>query len=162
MIYGIAAAHAANGLSASDAYAESEDSVGANVLDLGEVEAVFVAEGEMGEKVFESVDAAFGKEFGTLRADTFDHLDVGLQAVGHRDVYIISVVEASVEGKAKRRFVTESRRRGVERKQEKEKPRKRCYTENTERRTRGARRIRGVSGGGAGRGSFRCGHILRR
>ena len=92
MIDGIAAAHAANGLSAGDAYAEGENVVGADVLDLREVDAVFVAEREIGEEIFEGVDAAFGEEFGTLRAYTFDHLDVGLQAIGHRDVYIIFVV----------------------------------------------------------------------
>jgi hypothetical protein len=35
------------------------------------------------------VNAAFGEEFGALRADSIDHLDVGLEAIGHKHVYII-------------------------------------------------------------------------
>jgi hypothetical protein len=105
-------------LSTGDTHAESKDIVGADVLNLGEVDAVFVAEREIGEEIFEGVDAAFGEEFGALRADSLDHLDAGLQAFGHRDVYIIFVVGVFVEGKSKRRRIrktvnaeTEGRRR---------------------------------------------------
>jgi hypothetical protein len=37
------------------------------------------------------VDAALGEEFGALRAYTFDHANVSLQAVGHRGVIAKSV-----------------------------------------------------------------------
>jgi L-asparaginase II len=33
------------------------------------------------------VDAALGEEFGALRAYTFDHANVSLQAVGHKGSY---------------------------------------------------------------------------
>jgi hypothetical protein len=78
MIDGIASTHAANGLAAGDADAQSENIVGTNIFDLREVETVFVAKRKVTEKVFESVNATFGKELGALRAYTFDHLDVGL------------------------------------------------------------------------------------
>jgi hypothetical protein len=45
MIDGVTAAHAANRLTASDADAEGENAVGADVFDLGKLDAVFVAEG---------------------------------------------------------------------------------------------------------------------
>ena len=84
MIDGVASAHAANGLAAGDADAESEDVLGANVLDLRKVDAVFVTERKIGEEIFEGVDAAFGEEFGALRADSLDHLNAGLKRIGHQ------------------------------------------------------------------------------
>jgi len=41
------------------------------------VDAVLVAEGEIAEEVFKSVNAPFGQEFGALRADSFEHLCIG-------------------------------------------------------------------------------------
>jgi hypothetical protein len=55
------------------------------------MKTVFVTKREVAEKAFKRVDATLSEKFGALRAYTFDHLDVGLQAVGHKDVYIISV-----------------------------------------------------------------------
>jgi hypothetical protein len=87
VIDGIASTHAANSLTAGDADTQRENIVGTHVFDLRKVEAVFVAEREVAEKIVESVDAAFGEELGALRAYAFDHLDVGLQAVGHKWSY---------------------------------------------------------------------------
>ena len=47
------------------------------------MDAVFVAEREIAEQVFKGVDGALGEEFGALRADSFEHADIGLQAFGH-------------------------------------------------------------------------------
>src|SRR5258707_782601 len=87
MIDGVATAHTANGMAAGDAYAQSENIVGAHIFDLRKVETVFVAEREVTKEIFECVNAAFGEKLGALRADTFDHLDVGLQAIGHKWSY---------------------------------------------------------------------------
>jgi len=87
MIDGVAATHAANSLSAGDADTQSENIVGANISNLRKVKAVFVAERQVGKEIFESVDATFGEELGALRAYTLDHLDVGLQAIGHKGSY---------------------------------------------------------------------------
>ncbi len=78
MIDGVASTHAADSLTASDADAQREDIVGANIFDLGKVQTVFVAEREIAEEIFEGVDTALGEKLGALRAYTFDHLDVGL------------------------------------------------------------------------------------
>src|SRR5208283_3694823 len=77
MIDGIAAVHAANGLAAHDTGAQSVGAVGLDVLDLGEMDAVFVAEGKIMEQIFKRVDAALGEEFGALRPNAFHHADVG-------------------------------------------------------------------------------------
>jgi hypothetical protein len=41
------------------------------------------------------VDATFGEKLGALRAYTFDHLDVGLQAVGHKGSYSREVARST-------------------------------------------------------------------
>ncbi len=87
MIDGVATPHAANGLSAGDANTQRENIVGANVSNLRKVKAVFVSERQVAKEIFECVDATFCEELGALRAYTFDHLDVGLQAVGHKGCY---------------------------------------------------------------------------
>jgi hypothetical protein len=87
MIDGVAATHAANSLTAGDADAQSENIVGAHIFDLRKVETVFVSERQVAKEIFDCVDATFGKELGALRAYTFDHLDVGLQAIGHKGSY---------------------------------------------------------------------------
>ncbi len=88
MIDGIAAVHAANSLAAHDAGAQGVGAVGLNVLDFGEMDAVFVAEGQIVEQIFEREDAALGEEFGALRPDAFHHADVGLEGDGHRSFFI--------------------------------------------------------------------------
>ena len=87
MINGIAATHAANGLAAGDANSQGENIVGANIFDLRKVQTVFVSKWKITEKVFERVDAAFDEKFGALWTNTFDHLDIGLQAVRHKVSY---------------------------------------------------------------------------
>jgi hypothetical protein len=87
MIDGVATAHTANGLAAGDAYAQSENIVGAHIFDLRKVETVFVSERQVAKEIFECVDATFGEELGALRAYTFDHLDIGVQAIGHKGSY---------------------------------------------------------------------------
>src|SRR5271157_1084710 len=66
VIDGIAAVHAANGLAAHDAGAQGISAVGLNVLDLGEMDAVFIAERQIVEQIFECEDAAFGEQLGAL------------------------------------------------------------------------------------------------
>jgi hypothetical protein len=87
MIDGVAATHAANRLTTGDADAQSENIVGAHIFDLRKVKAVFVSERQVAKEVFECVDATFGEELGALRAYTFDHLDIGVQAMGHKGSY---------------------------------------------------------------------------
>ena len=98
MIDGIAATHAANSLTAGDADFEREEIVGANISNLRKMKAVFVSERQVTKEIFESVDATFGKEFGTLRAYSFDHLDIGLQAIGHKGSYSRDVVASTKIG----------------------------------------------------------------
>jgi hypothetical protein len=81
---GIAAAHGADGLAAHDLDADGVDAVGLDVFDIGEMDAVFVAEGEVIQKVFEGEDAALGEQLGSLRADALDHADFGGESLrGH-------------------------------------------------------------------------------
>jgi hypothetical protein len=87
MIDGVASAHAADSLTAGDADAKRENIVGAHILDLGKVETIFIAKGEVAEEIFESVNSAFGEKLGALRAYTFNHLNVGLQADRHKGCY---------------------------------------------------------------------------
>jgi len=77
VVDGVASAHAAHGGTAGYAHPQSIDITRANILDEGKVNAVFVAEREIAEQVFESVDAALGEELGALRADSFEHTHVG-------------------------------------------------------------------------------------
>src|SRR5713226_5561907 len=84
MIDGVAAAaHAADGLAAHDTRANGVDAVGLDVLDLGKMDAVFVAKRQVAEQVLKRVDAALRKEFGALRADAFDHADFRAEVDGH-------------------------------------------------------------------------------
>src|SRR5260370_13983010 len=81
MIDGVAAAHAANSLAASDADAQREDIVGAHIFDMRKVETIFVTEREISEKIFERVDAAFCEKFGSLMPYPFEHLDIDVPDV---------------------------------------------------------------------------------
>jgi hypothetical protein len=51
------------------------------------MKTVFVSERQIVKEILKSMDAALGQQFGALRADSFDHVDIGLQTVGHRDCY---------------------------------------------------------------------------
>ena len=86
MVDGVASAHGAQGLTAHDAGANGVDTVGLDVLDVREVDAVFVAERQIEKKIVERIDAAFSEEFGTLRPDAFDHANFGGQRKGHQCV----------------------------------------------------------------------------
>jgi hypothetical protein len=92
MIDGVVPTHAANSLTAGDTDAQRENITGANVSNLRKVKAVFVSERQVAKEIFECVDATFCEELGALRAYTFDHLDVGLQAIGHKGSYSRDVV----------------------------------------------------------------------
>src|SRR5215467_9175209 len=72
VVDGVAASHATHGGAAGDTNAQRVDAVGSDVFDLGKMDAVFVSERKVSEQVFQRVDAAFGEEFGALRADAFD------------------------------------------------------------------------------------------
>ena len=84
MIDGVAPAHGADGLAAHNAGANGVDAVGLDVADVREMDAVFVAEGEIVKEIVDRVDAALGDEFGAVGADAFDHADFGGQGEGHR------------------------------------------------------------------------------
>jgi len=84
MIDGVASAHGAHGLATHDASANSVDAVGLDVANVGEVDAIFVAERQIVKKIVDRVDAAFGEKFGAVGADAFDHADFGGQGEGHR------------------------------------------------------------------------------
>ncbi len=86
MVDRVASAHGAQGLAAHDAGANGVDAVGLDVFDIGEMDAVFIAERQVEKKVVQRVDAALGQEFGTLGADAFDHADFGGQGERHRCV----------------------------------------------------------------------------
>ena len=60
------------------------------------MDAIFVTKRQVAEKVFERVNAALGEEFGALRADSFQHAYVGLQAFGHRGFYTIGAEKARI------------------------------------------------------------------
>jgi hypothetical protein len=79
MIDGVASAHGTHGLAAHDAGANGVDAVGLDVADVGEVDAVFVAEGQVMKEIVDGVDATFSEEFGAMRADALDHADFGGQ-----------------------------------------------------------------------------------
>src|SRR5262249_49442557 len=74
VIDGVAAAHGTNGLAAHDSYAQGKNSVWADVLYMGKLDAVFITEGQIGEQIFQSMDAALREQLGALRADALDHL----------------------------------------------------------------------------------------
>jgi hypothetical protein len=52
MIDGVATAHTANRLAAGDTDAQSENIVGAHVFDLRKVQAIFIPERKIAEKIF--------------------------------------------------------------------------------------------------------------
>jgi hypothetical protein len=83
MIDSIAAAHAADGLAAHDFSANGVDTVWLNVFEAGETDAVFVAKWQIGEQIFECMDSALGEEFGSLRANAFDHADFRSESYRH-------------------------------------------------------------------------------
>src|SRR5579863_10038829 len=88
MIDGVVGEFVGNGLAAHDASADGVDAVGLDVFDVGEMDAVFVAEREIREQIFKGIDAALGEEFGTLRADAFDHADFGGEGERHQHFFI--------------------------------------------------------------------------
>ncbi len=88
MVDGVVGEFVGDGLAAHDARADRVDAVGLDVFYVGEMDAVFVAEGEIGEEILEGVDAALGEEFGALRADAFDHANFGGEAESHEHFFI--------------------------------------------------------------------------
>jgi len=97
MVDGVAPAHGAHGLSAHDPGADRVNALRLDILDVGEVDAVFVAEGEIVQEIVEYKDTALGKEFGALRADAFDHADFSGQGEGHRCVIYTIEGEAAAK-----------------------------------------------------------------
>src|SRR5882762_3744605 len=83
VIDGVAAAHAAHRLAAHDARANGIRAVRLNVLHLGEMDAVFIAKGEVAQQILERVDPALREQFGALRAHAFDHAHFGAEIHRH-------------------------------------------------------------------------------
>src|SRR5215813_12667262 len=84
VIDSVAAAHSADGLAAHDGDAQREDSVWPDVLYMGKLDAVFIAKGQIGEQIFQGMDAALGEQLGALGADALDHLHRRLQSACHK------------------------------------------------------------------------------
>ena len=96
VIDGVAAVHAADGLAAHDAGAQGVGGVRLKVFNFGKMDAVFVAEWKVVQQVFESVDAALGQQFRSLRPNPFQHADVCSEADIHRFLlYIIPAVSSA-------------------------------------------------------------------
>jgi len=90
VINSVAAVHTSNRLAAHHASTKRVDAIRLNILDLREMDTVFVAKRKIVEKIFQGKDAAFCEEFGALWTDAFQHLDIGLKTKDHRSyVYII-------------------------------------------------------------------------
>ena len=79
MIDRVPSTHGAHGLAAHYAGANGVYAVGLDVLDVREVDAVFVAKRQVVEEIVDRVDAAFGEEFGAVGTNAFDHADFGGQ-----------------------------------------------------------------------------------
>ena len=73
VIDGIATAHPANGLATHHASANGVDVAGLDIFEIGEMDAVFVAERKIAEQILERVDAALSEQLGSMRADALDH-----------------------------------------------------------------------------------------
>ena len=71
-------------LAARHAHTQRKDTVWPNVLNLRKMDAIFIAKGKIAEQVFQGVNAALCEQLRALRAHTFNHSNVGLQAFGHR------------------------------------------------------------------------------
>ena len=69
----VASAHGTHRLATHDLHANGINAVGLNVFYIGKIDAVFVTERQVGEQVFERVDAALGQQFCALRANALDH-----------------------------------------------------------------------------------------
>ena len=87
-----------DGLAAHDAGANGVDAVGLDVLDGGEMDAIFVAKGQVAEEIFKGIDAALGEELGALRADAFDHAHFGGKGQSHGR-FFISLSDETVWGR---------------------------------------------------------------
>jgi hypothetical protein len=83
MIDGVVVVLVGDGLAAHDTDADGVSAPGLDVLNMGEMDAVFVAERKVGEEVLESMDTALGEELGALGADAFYHADCGCQGENH-------------------------------------------------------------------------------
>src|SRR5262245_7864279 len=97
MIDRIASSHASHGRATGYAHSHRVDVAGADIFDLRKVDAVFVAERQIAQKVCERVDASLGEEFCALGADSFEHAHVGLQTFRHRSVYIIGAEKGRID-----------------------------------------------------------------
>ncbi len=83
MIDGVVREFIGDGLAAHHARANRVGAVGLNVFDIRKLDAIFVAERQIGEQVFERVNAALGEKLGALRADALDHAHFGCKAECH-------------------------------------------------------------------------------
>ena len=88
MVDGVIGVLIGDGLAAHDASADGVDTPRLDVLDGGEMDAVFVTEGQVSEQVLEGVNAALGEEFGALRADALDQADFGGKSQSHGHFFI--------------------------------------------------------------------------
>src|SRR5690242_6794190 len=89
MVDGVAAeTHVSNGLPAHHPRANGVGAVRLNVLHSREMDAVFVAEGQITEEIFERVDTALRKQLGALRPNALDHAHFRAEAHGHDLLFI--------------------------------------------------------------------------
>jgi hypothetical protein len=88
MINRAPSAHAPDGLPAHHPRANGIYVVRLQFVNFGKLNTVFVAERQVGEQVFESVNPALRQEFRALRTHALDHAHFSIQAVGHLVVYL--------------------------------------------------------------------------
>jgi len=77
MIDGVVAEFVGDGLAAHDLRSNGVGAARLDIANVGKMNAVFVAEGQISEQVFERVDAALGEKLGALRAHALDHAHFG-------------------------------------------------------------------------------------
>jgi hypothetical protein len=77
MIDGVVTKFVGNGLAAHDARANGVRAGRLDVANIRKMNAVFVSEGEIGEQVFKSINAALREQLGALRADALNHAHFG-------------------------------------------------------------------------------------
>ncbi len=83
MIDGVAAAHAANHLAAHHTRANGVGAVRLDVFHLGEMDAIFITEGEVTQQILERVDSALREQLRALRAYPLDHAYFGAEVHRH-------------------------------------------------------------------------------
>ena len=96
MVDGVAAIHPAYGLATHHLGSQGINPIGLNILNLGEMDGVFVTERQVIQQVFQGINPALRQKFCTARAHALHHLHIRLQANAHAPfLYIIPRVTSA-------------------------------------------------------------------